>query len=927
MPPRRRTDDDVVGSCEGERETPVAKAASGDGAARERRTDGKTVFSVERIGEIATTTTSSSSSARQDVAADEGKTKRGGRKKDGRDASRGGDRRAAIDAADGGGGAEKSADGVRREGVAESVVPPRSESSGEPSRRTDGEAVTWKDVWAAMRRSGWSWKGGSGLMTDYYYIKPKCRVHGGAPGRDYFVRVEDVMEFARDVYGWHEASSSSREELFARIEDHARHCGERVPPLLGADGETTKLGDPYEPWKGVWEKMLRSGWTWRCGSGLMLDYYYIKPGSKIGGGVEGQDYFVRVEDVQKFAARNYGWRGGGGVKSSAPVINCANGDPGEDIDEEWESDDADDTKKKGSEGLPDGWTRRRVPRKSGDKSDPYWFSPEQAYKFNSISHVRQFLACLEEACGDEVVAYDSFCKMRSSKSTGVNDVAVHDWNNSKGKKRKGKSLAAATRPTLPVPSVIDVFYKNKNVGAHEVQKETRPRVEKCEKKPARTKDVRAEEDTSDVENDRQEPTTLDDADGESTFSQSGFRTKNLFLDECADEDVPPLTREIDPNEPWRYAWEKMLGSGWTWKIGSGLMTDYYYVKPGRRVKGGVKGRDYFISEEDVRRFATRNYGWRGSGGCVKQNAAAGGGVGGRKRSNSTVNNIVSENKRQKGEVKEVATTSSSIDASSRSQPPVDPFKKRALWQALQKEGWKAVSAGRYNKLHDWYYVRPNCNPGDGTSKLGVDYFLSEDAAIEFAERSANMTSDPIENDNEAQLLNVTNQAVTVPFNGVKSNEKHQVRGRMHEINHLLISSKTAGSETPAGLLNTPPDCRTKPQDPANPLPASAESHSSTSRQDSYEWSSLWPLLETAGWQIMKAGKYNPLHDWYYVRPRKDPGNEECKLGSDFFTSVNDVIEFVKLEDKNESAGKLDFKSRKSMGAMLERFEEEAKAWT
>ena len=209
------------------------------------------------------------------------------------------------------------------------------------------------------------------------------------------------MEFARDVYGWHEASSSlsssSREELFSRIEDHARHCGERVPPLLGADGETTKLGDPYEPWKGVWEKMLRSGWTWRCGSGLMLDYYYIKPGSKIVGGVEGQDYFVRVEDVQKFAMRNYGWRGGGGVKSSAPVTNCADGEPDECIDEEWNYDDADGTKKKGNEGLP------------------------------------------------------------------------------KGKKGKGKSLATATRPALPVPSVIYVFYKNKNVGAHEVQKEKRPR--------------------------------------------------------------------------------------------------------------------------------------------------------------------------------------------------------------------------------------------------------------------------------------------------------------------------------------------------------------------------------------------------------------------------------------------------------------------
>ena len=128
---------------------------------------------------------------------------------------------------------------------------------------------------------------------------------------------------------------------------------------------------------------------------------------------------------------------------------------------------------------------------------------------------------------------------------------------------------------------------------------------------------------------------------------------------------------------------------------------------------------------------------------------------------------------------------------------------------------------------------------------------------------------------------------------------------MHEINHLLISSKTEVSKTPAGHLNTPPDCRTKPQDPAIPLPSSAESCSPSSKHNSYEWSSLWPLLETAGWQVMKAGKYNSLHDWYYVRPSCDPGDEKSKLGMDYFTSENDVIEFVKVEDEKESSGKVE----------------------
>ena len=75
---------------------------------------------------------------------------------------------------------------------------------------------------------------------------------------------------------------------------------------------------------------------------------------------------------------------------------------------------------------------------------------------------------------------------------------------------------------------------------------------------------------------------------------------------------------------------------------------------------------------------------------------------------------------------------------------------------------------------------------------------------------------------------------------------------------------------------------------------------------------------------MKAGKYNPLHDWYYVRPNRDPGVESCILGTDYFTSEIDVIEFVKSLDEKDSVGTTcAVKSRRSMG-MLEAFEAVAK---
>ncbi|KAL3772470.1 hypothetical protein ACHAW5_007325 [Stephanodiscus triporus] len=153
----------------------------------------------------------------------------------------------------------------------------------------------------------------------------------------------------------------------------------------------------------------------------------------------------------------------------------ADGEPDENVDEERELEDPDGepdekttkatttttttTKEKGNEELPGGWKKSLVPRKSGEKYDPYWFSPREAYKFNSLSLVRRFLACLEEAGGDEAVAYDSFRKRRSGKSSGDEVVAAHDSNKSKGKKRKSKSLEAATRPTSPEGCVIDISKK------------------------------------------------------------------------------------------------------------------------------------------------------------------------------------------------------------------------------------------------------------------------------------------------------------------------------------------------------------------------------------------------------------------------------------------------------------------------------------
>jgi hypothetical protein len=69
-----------------------------------------------------------------------------------------------------------------------------------------------------------------------------------------------------------------------------------------------------------------------------------------------------------------------------------------------------------AKGLPDGWTTRTVTRKNDDsKSDPYWFSPKNFYKFNSIPQVNRFCAYLEQVGGDEAAAFVLYSKDKKKK--------------------------------------------------------------------------------------------------------------------------------------------------------------------------------------------------------------------------------------------------------------------------------------------------------------------------------------------------------------------------------------------------------------------------------------------------------------------------------------------------------------------------------
>ncbi len=196
-------------------------------------------------------------------------------------------------------------------------MPPQNQSkkakggiAGDAPSGVDQEAVPWRDVWAAMKRSGWSWKGGSIIMTDYYYIKPKCRVQGGLSGQDYFVHAEDAMEFVRDCYGWHKNAPlpTSHGELLSRTKDHARHCGERVPPLLGNNERNTT--DKYTPLPA------------RGGGAMMPSSSIVGPGATLKGDDARSPCPPRWTIHLKGGAASSLQRGGG---NDAIVIDCRAG--------------------------------------------------------------------------------------------------------------------------------------------------------------------------------------------------------------------------------------------------------------------------------------------------------------------------------------------------------------------------------------------------------------------------------------------------------------------------------------------------------------------------------------------------------------------------------------------------------------------------
>ncbi|KAL3782261.1 hypothetical protein HJC23_013228 [Cyclotella cryptica] len=876
----------------------------------------------------------------------------------------------------------------------------------------------WKSVWKTLRSSGWTWRGGSGLMMDYFYVRPGKRIKGGKLGVDYFTSEEDVKAFCKREYGWmrqEEEGEGQRRANVSRAAAVARHDHESScitdNDSVNDDDDVPPLVSPLRPhssWRSAWAKMLQSGWTWKKGTGLMMDYYYIKPGKRIKGGKLGVDYFIDRKSLEEYMKRWYGWLGEMDDKdtesmesdddesheenkpkivktefekvlSKSSKSNSSSVPRKDEAKASVNSNTAEEPLEQGSSFVSDfkdlwlqlkedGWTVIKA-GKYNRLHDWYWVRPGcdpgdvraklGEHYFLSEDDVMDFVKNAKEAT-NPIVKIEKESKPRqncktssfdkSDEPSGSNSTFVSDfkdlWSHLKeegwtvikaGKYnrlhdwywvRPGCDPADVTAKLgehyfLSEDDVMD-FVKNAKETCPNVktQKEAKPQAR--DKTCSFVKSDGPGSDSSFVSDFRdlwshlkEEGWTVikagkynrlhdwywvrpgcDPADVTAKLGEHYFQSEEDVMDfvknvkeSCSNvkrqKEAKPQARDKTcsfdkSDEPcgsdssfvsdFRDLWSQLKEEGWTvMKAGKyNRLHDWYWVRPGCD-PGDVTamlGEHYFQSAEDVMKF-------------VK---------------------AAKETKHKEAQPQASRETSSNNKEEKPSEPSSFMSDWSELWPQLKQEGWTVIKAGKYNCLHDWYWVRPGCDPGRPSSILGQDYFLSKEDVMDVVKQSngvIGISGAHFEREDEQSL-----QSLDRP-------EKEETVFKPQ----ALVRSQYSNPLTPV-------DCKTKPQDPSIPLPFSPDSSASADCKDTYNWTNLWPTLQKAGWKVIRAGKFNKLHDWYYVRPNRDPADENCKLGSHYFTTPDEVVQFVKMvdEENDSMGGKL---GRKSIDVMLAAFEKEA----
>ncbi|KAE9155296.1 hypothetical protein PF004_g32745 [Phytophthora fragariae] len=57
--------------------------------------------------------------------------------------------------------------------------------------------MDFRAIWPLLRKEGWSWKPATGIQIHHNYIKPGCKLKGGAQGVDFYNGEDELLAYIR----------------------------------------------------------------------------------------------------------------------------------------------------------------------------------------------------------------------------------------------------------------------------------------------------------------------------------------------------------------------------------------------------------------------------------------------------------------------------------------------------------------------------------------------------------------------------------------------------------------------------------------------------------------------------------------------------------------------------------------------------------
>lgn len=222
------------------------------------------------------------------------------------------------------------------------------------------------------------------------------------------------------------------------------------------------------------------------------------------------------------------------------------------------------------------------------------------------SDVGKGVECVEEA---DNLACAAAKPSSEGKSSDVLSIHESGYVPSTAKKAKGSKHTTDTAGKKK-----GTGGRKKSAAAKTVKKsEGKAEVEGHVETPVKKKEhdnLPVEEVTSESK-DHVSPLKSPSADGESISIANA--SPPVTIASRASRHVP----ECDKDAPWAEFWGDMKRGGWTYTNGDALNAFYWvhpthaHLKKKELLEIGTKGKDYFTSEEEVKYYAKKKYGWLG----------------------------------------------------------------------------------------------------------------------------------------------------------------------------------------------------------------------------------------------------------------------------------------------------------------------------